>query len=77
MYIYIYSTIIVHFFANSNCGFSTRGTIHIRFRYIGVYDSSHTPDAIQYMLNSMLQLNSSQVGTTSVITSTLLLFVYY
>jgi hypothetical protein len=33
----------------SNCGFSTRGTIHIRPRYIEVYERSHTPVAIQYI----------------------------
>jgi len=36
-------------YGDSNCGFSTRGTIHIRPRYIEVYERSHTPVAIQYI----------------------------
>jgi len=38
----------------SNCGFSTRGRIHIRPKYIEVYDSSHTPVAIQYISKTTL-----------------------
>jgi len=54
-------------YGDSNCGFSTRGTIHIRPRYIEVYERSHTPVAIQYifLVRTVLQLNSSQVGTKS------------